>query len=311
MFIFRQTLTLALALLFSASLHAQSTPYLLNEPFDISGDFRDFTNTYFVADSLSGFQPATGAGTMTWKRNTYATRHAFDNTMAGLTPVRQNEFPSIEYAADPALPFSVEFVSSKTIRIRASTGTSAPNPEPSLMLVKEPAKMDPSWKYAKITNGHRYTSPNGSVTILEHPWKIEIRDASGKLLTATRNPSDVSKSYYPTLPFSFVRRAFDYSRSVAAAFSLSPDEKIFGCGESFTKLDKNGQKIVLWTDDPNGVLNTELYKPIPFFLSSRGYGMFMHTSSPITCDFGATFASSNTLMIGDESLDAGVKGRIV
>jgi len=170
------------------------------------------------------------------------------------------------------------------------------------MLVKAPGR-DASWQYAKIAGGHRYTSRFGSVTILESPWKLEFRDAEGRLLTSTRNTTDVRKSFYPTLPFSFVRRSTDYSRSVAAVFSLSPDEKIFGCGESFTKLNKYGQKAVLWTDDANGVENTEIYKPIPFFMSSRGYGMFMHTSTPITSDFGATFGTSNALMIGDDALD--------
>ena len=83
-----------------------------------------------------------------------------------------------------------------------------------------------------------------------------------------------------------MRRAADYSRSLNAAFTLSPGEKIFGCGESFTGLDKRGQKLVLWTDDANGIENQGMYKPIPFFMSSRGYGMFMHTTTPITCDFG-------------------------
>ena len=107
----------------------------------------------------------------------------------------------------------------------------------------------------------------------------------------------------PILPFSFVRRAADYSRSVDAAFTLSPGEKIFGCGESFTRLDKRGQKVVLWTDDANGIQNQGMYKPIPFFMSSRGYGMFLHTSSPITCDFGHDFSGVNSLMIGDDELD--------
>ena len=86
-------------------------------------------------------------------------------------------------------------------------------------------------------------------------------------------------------------------------FILSPDEKIFGCGESFTRLDKRGQKVVLWADDANGVQNETMYKPIPFFMSSRGYGMFMHTSAPITCDFGKYFGNINSLMIGDDQLD--------
>jgi alpha-D-xyloside xylohydrolase len=169
------------------------------------------------------------------------------------------------------------------------------------MLVKEPGN-DRSWQYSKIEGGHRYTSAHGSVSVLEKPWRIEFRDANGRLLTSTRHQSD-TKSFTPSLPFSFVRRAADYSRSVAAVWSLQPDEKIFGCGESFTKLNKYGQKVVLYTDDANGIETGEMYKPVPFFLSSRGYGMFIHTSTPITCDFGQTFGANNGLLIGDDELD--------
>jgi alpha-D-xyloside xylohydrolase len=105
------------------------------------------------------------------------------------------------------------------------------------------------------------------------------------------------------VPFSFVRRAADYSRSINAAFTLSPGEKIFGCGESFTGLNKRGQKVVLWTDDSNGIQNPGMYKPIPFFMSSQGYGMFIHSSSPITCDFGNSFSGINAMMVGDDELD--------
>ncbi len=283
-------------------IHAQSTITLQNEPYDISKDFRDFTNTYFLADSLAGFNPGTGQGQLKWRRNQYYPQHAFNNTMAGIHPVAGNEFPGIEYAKDPVLPFSITFVSPKTIRIKAQTGDVATNQEPSLMLVKEPTQ-DHSWVYTKIQGGHQYKSAFGTVVITENPWAVEIRDAAGKLLTKTRHQVDGKTSFTPALPFSFVRRASDYSRSVAAVFTLSPDEKIFGCGESFTKLNKYGQKVHLYTTDPNGIETVGMYKPIPFFMSSRGYGMFMHTSSPITCDFGATFGASNALLMGDESLD--------
>jgi alpha-D-xyloside xylohydrolase len=123
------------------------------------------------------------------------------------------------------------------------------------------------------------------------------------LLTRTDHDSDNTSTFTPIMPFSFVRRAADYSRSMDAVFTLSPGEKIFGCGESFTSLDKRGQKIVLWTDDANGIQNQGMYKPIPFFMSNRGYGMFIHTSSPITCDFGNSFSGVNSLMIGDDALD--------
>jgi alpha-D-xyloside xylohydrolase len=78
---------------------------------------------------------------------------------------------------------------------------------------------------------------------------------------------------------------------------------LFGCGESFTRLDKRGQKVVLWSNDANGVESGRMYKPVPFFMSSRGYGMFVHTSAPATFDFGASYSFSNALLLGDDELD--------
>ncbi len=43
--------------------------YLVNEPVDISPDFRNFSNTYFLADSLAAFDPVTVSGTIKWQQN--------------------------------------------------------------------------------------------------------------------------------------------------------------------------------------------------------------------------------------------------
>ena len=276
---------------------------LLNEPVDVSGDFRDFSNLYYLADHVVQFDPATATGKLSWRRAQYQTRQAFDNMLAVIRPVAPNEFPNGEYEADPVLPFSIEFVSLRTIRIHATSGPQLRANEPSLMLAGGKASQSDAWKVSTIKGGYRYTGPFGSLTIMEKPWAIEIRDAQGRLLTRSNSYSEESLTYTPILPFSFVRRASDYSRSMCAAFSLSPGEKIFGCGESFMGFDKRGQKVVLWTDDANGTQNREMYKPIPFFMSSNGYGMFMHASSPITCDFGNYFSSVNSMMLGDDELD--------
>ena len=281
---------------------AQSAQLLMNEAVDLSKDFKDYLNTYFLADSLAAFNPQTGTGAVKWRRARYTPAHAFDYTQHALQRTSQNEFPAAEYAADPVLPFSLEFVSAKTVRLKMNTGVVAQTPEASLMLVKDPLSKISDWTYTKLKNGHQYKSAFGTVTVMENPWAVEFRDAKGNLLTKTRHSSD-NKGYTANIPFCFVRRAADYSRSVGAVFEISPDEKIFGCGESFGSFNKYGQKINLYTCDPNGVETNSMYKPIPFFMSSRGYGMFMHTSTPITCDFGQTYGAANALMVGDESLD--------
>jgi alpha-D-xyloside xylohydrolase len=122
---------------FSGNVVAQIQQFdLVNAPVDISPAFRDFTNTYYFADSLSGFDPASGSGKINYKRHEYFTRQAFNNMLGVFRPVRPNEFPTTEYEASPALPFSIEFVSAKTIRIKATTGLSKAPKEKSLMLVK-------------------------------------------------------------------------------------------------------------------------------------------------------------------------------
>ncbi len=292
-------------LIFSSTAFAQlQNAGMLNEPIDISDDFLDFKNTYYLADEIAEFDPETASGTIRYKRYEYTTRQAFNNMLAGLEPVDANEFPTTEYATSPELPFSVEFVSSRTIRLKTTSGPQFRKDNTSLMLVDgtAPNAWD-AWEYQKTEEGHEYHSRHGKVVITEKPWHVYLYKADGKLLTSTVHSSDVSNTYTPVLPFSYVRRANDYSRSMAAVFSLSPDEKIFGLGESFTQFNKRGQKVVLWVDDANGTQNETMYKPIPFYMSSRGYGVFMHHSTPISVDFGKYYNPVNSMMIGDDEAD--------
>ncbi|QEE50866.1 alpha-xylosidase [Flavobacterium alkalisoli] len=304
-----KVLQLSLSLLLaSASIQGVSAQIqnaaVLNAPVDVSTDFENYANTFYFADELVSFDPKTGKGTVKYTRYNYKTRQAFNNMMMKPDTVAANEFPATEYEAAPVLPFSIEFVSERAVRLKTASGPQFNQPKESLMLVDGIAPNHPEgWKYSKTTTGHKYTSKYGSVEIQTNPWHVKIYDAKGKLLTSTLHNSDLQNTYTPVLPYSYVRRNSDYSRSVAPVFSLEPDEKIFGCGESFTQFNKRGQKVVLWTDDANGVQNETMYKPIPFYMSSRGYGVFMHTSTPITVDFGKYFDGANKMMIGDDVAD--------
>jgi alpha-D-xyloside xylohydrolase len=169
------------------------------------------------------------------------------------------------------------------------------------MLVGAPPK-DTSWKVEQDDKAITYRGAYGSVTIVKNPWEIQVRDASGKLLTSTQNKGDLV-SFSSPVPFSFLRRSSDMGRQIAAAFRLAPDEGIYGCGESFTRLDKRGQRVNLFMRDAMGVQTPLMYKPIPFFLSSAGYGMFLHTSVPITLDVGQSYDQSNVAYVDDDQLD--------
>ncbi|WP_321285985.1 alpha-xylosidase [uncultured Sunxiuqinia sp.] len=63
------------------------------------------------------------------------------------------------------------------------------------------------------------------------------------------------------------------------SFLAQPDEKFVGSGERFSKLDLSGQTFQLKNQDGQGVNNRRTYKNVPFLMSSRMYGIFMHTSA--------------------------------
>ena len=62
------------------------------------------------------------------------------------------------------------------------------------------------------------------------------------------------------------------------SFKCTPDECFVGTGERFRKMDLSGQTFKLKNQDGQGVNNRRCYKNIPFYMSSRMYGCFYHTS---------------------------------
>lgn len=279
-------------------------PYpLLNHPVDISRDFSNLENTMFLPEKLAAFDGPKAKGNVQWGRYAYKVRMAFNQEGINLIPTEPWEFPAEYGGAKEDFPFSITFYNDRTLRLRFRARKYYRKPEPSLMLAGEPKPTTP-WKLSKKKGCYLYQGPHGSISVVENPWALEIRDAKGKLLTKTVHLKD-NRSLRNTdpLPFCFMRPTPDMSRRFAATFSLAHDEKIFGCGESFTRMDKRGQKVVLWSYDGHGVQHDGMYKPVPFFMSNRGYGMFLHTTAPATLDFGHSYNETTTLFTGDEDLD--------
>lgn len=288
--------------------------YLMNAQKDMSTDFYDLSNTYFLADSLSSFDVSKGIGKVNWKRYRLSPRQAFNTN--GYWPVRMQmlDFPDAAYENDPDLKLQVRLVSPRTLRITMLTTPIEPTDEDKDDVIFSPAFISKlvnggiasaqhDWKVNETAEAVVYKSAYGSLEIRKHPWRLVVKDAKGKILTQTRHIIDNDSSQVKLLPFSFVKRGSDNSRSINPVFTLAPSERIYGCGESFTKLNKVGQKVHLFVTDPQGPETDGQYKPVPFFFSNRGYGIFMHTSAPVTCDFGASYIGADRLFMGDETMD--------
>lgn len=279
-------------------------PYLLSLPKDMSQDFNDLSNIYFLADSLGSFDPATGKGTIVWNRHQLMTRQAFNTNTFLLQPLNSLDFPGDAYQQDPVLPFSVTPVSPNAIRVRVQTSPVwIDDDSSSVMLTHVPVAAPDGWTVTESAAGVTYKSAAGSVEITRAPWRLIVRDAEGNELTRTRTWGDNDSTQVKVQPFSFIKRGSDNSRAINPVFSIAPGEKIFGLGESPAPLNKVGQKVNLFVTDPQGPETPAMYKPIPFFMSNRGYGMFMHTSEPVTVDLGNSYIGANKIFMNDEEMD--------
>ena len=288
--------------------------YLQCQAKDMSGEFSDLSNTSFLADSLAGFDLNKGEGLLNWKRYRLAPRQAFN--LNGYQPVRMKmlDFPDTQYDNDPNLRIKVQKIDNRTLRVTIFTSPIEPkmddandpmfSPEFIAQQTGEQAKIGRGrWNVKATDQAIVYKNNNGSLEIQKYPFRIVLRDGQGKLLTQTRHIIDNDSTQVKLLPFNFIKRGSDNSRSINPVLMLSPNERIYGCGESFTSLNKVGQKVQISVVDPQGPETDGMYKPVPFYFSNRGYGIFMHTSAPTTADFGASYIGAQRLFMGDETMD--------
>ncbi|MBN1927041.1 MAG: alpha-xylosidase [Prolixibacteraceae bacterium] len=87
------------------------------------------------------------------------------------------------------------------------------------------------------------------------------------------------------------------------SFQAKADECFVGTGERFTKMDLSGRTVQLKNQDGQGVNNRRTYKNIPFFLSSRMYGIFMHTSAYGKISLADHSSRSIQFLVEEPSID--------
>jgi alpha-D-xyloside xylohydrolase len=71
----------------------------------------------------------------------------------------------------------------------------------------------------------------------------------------------------------------------AVSWELKSGEHLYGLGERFNAFDLRGKRHVLQAADAIGSNSSvRSYKPVPFLLSSAGYGVFINTASRVLFD---------------------------
>ena len=88
-------------------------------------------------------------------------------------------------------------------------------------------------------------------------------------------------------------------------FPLDKDEKIFGLGLNFKTVEQRGRVMRLHVDHYGGSDNGRTHAPIPFFVSSKGYGALINSARYIDVWVGTSVRqdSSNPPVAKDRNTD--------
>lgn len=84
---------------------------------------------------------------------------------------------------------------------------------------------------------------------------------------------------------------------------LAPSETVYGFGEQFSRMVKNGQRLTLRTEDALGTGTGMAYKPVPVWHSSTGYTALLNTGAVATADIGHSQPDVLGLVVEDSALD--------
>ncbi len=92
-----------------------------------------------------------------------------------------------------------------------------------------------------------------------------------------------------------------------AKLDVDVGETLYGLGERFTPFVKNGQTVDIWNED--GGTSSELaYKNIPFYLTSKGYGVFVNSTGKASFELCSEAVESAQVSLPGHSLELMIIG---
>lgn len=105
--------------------------------------------------------------------------------------------------------------------------------------------------------------------------------------------------------------AYKNGDTVACVKQLQADEHVFGFGERMDFLDRRSKRIQLNVGRGRGLpheigaynILEANYSPVPFFISTKGYGLFLHNAWPSEWDMGSANISQFSFKAAGGELD--------
>jgi alpha-D-xyloside xylohydrolase len=179
------------------------------------------------------------------------------------------------------------------VRLEHHVGGGRPRPAFDIADAAPAVKVEEDDGVARLTSGPLQVRVRRGA-----PWSVEFLDVGGdgggvareRILTASGHKS----VGYAT--------AADGSHYLHEQLSLGVGEAIYGLGERFGPVVKNGQRVDIWNAD-GGTSSDQAYKSVPFFLSSRGYGVLVDHPGLVSFEVGSELVSRTQFSVRGESLE--------
>ena len=91
-------------------------------------------------------------------------------------------------------------------------------------------------------------------------------------------------------------------RYIHEQLALGVGECVYGLGERFTALVKNGQVVDMWNAD-GGTSSEQAYKNVPFYLTNRGYGVFVNHPGKVSFEVASEKVERVQFSVPGETLE--------
>lgn len=162
---------------------------------------------------------------------------------------------------------------------------------------------------AKMPEFDLNVSPVG-INTEESDNKLIVRSGNSRL-EICKNPVKFSFYYKDRLltsvGSSFGQTILGYvsapeGKFMRAQLDLDIGEKVYGLGERFTPFVKNGQSVDIWNED-GGTCSDLAYKNIPFYITNRGYGVFVNDTGRVSFEVCSEQVTRVQFSVPGEKLD--------
>ncbi len=89
---------------------------------------------------------------------------------------------------------------------------------------------------------------------------------------------------------------------VLSQLTLGVGECVYGFGERFTSFVKNGQVVETWNKD-GGTGSDQAYKSVPFYMTNRGYGVFVNHPGDVSFEVASEKVSRVQFSVPGEGME--------